>query len=273
MKQNQNNAQTCQCNTELCQNNAGLCQHNTQHTADTANSRCDATKQIVTTADANAEVATAGAEIVAPAKTKRNMWDAHSMAVMGILTAVSYLLYLFVKFPLPFIFPAFLDIQISEMPALLGGFALGPVQGAIIVIAKCLLKLPFTSTACVGELGDIIIGVSFVVPASIIYHMHKSKKHAIIGLIVGSVCAVVASLVSNMWLLIPFYANAYGMEDIIGMVASLYDGVTTETFMSYYLPLAVVPFNLLRTILCAVVAYFTYKPLSKALHWEYKKAK
>ncbi len=92
-------------------------------------------------------------EVIVPAKAKRNMWDAHSMAVMAILTAVSYILYLFVKFPLPFLFPAFLDIQISEMPALLGGFALGPVQGAIIVIVKCLLKLPFSSTACVGELG------------------------------------------------------------------------------------------------------------------------
>ncbi len=210
---------------------------------------------------------------VMPAKAKRNMWDAHSMAVMAILTAVSYILYLFVKFPLPFLFPAFLDIQISEMPALLGGFALGPVQGAIIVIVKCLLKLPFSSTACVGELGDMIIGIAFVVPASIIYHLHKCKKNAIIGLVVGSVCAVLAALASNMWLLIPFYATAYGMDAIIGMVASLYDGVTTETFMSYYLPLAVVPFNLLRTAICAVIAYFTYKPLSKALHWEYKKAK
>ncbi len=213
---------------------------------------------------------TAQGEITAP-KAKRNMWDAHSMAVMAILTAVSYILYLFVKFPLPFLFPAFLDIQISEMPALLGGFALGPVQGAIIVIVKCLLKLPFSSTACVGELGDMIIGIAFVVPASIIYHLHKCKKNAILGLIIGSVCAVLAALASNMWLLIPFYATAYGMDAIIGMVASLYDGVTVETFMSYYLPLAVVPFNLLRTALCAVVAYFTYKPLSKALHWEFKK--
>ncbi len=119
----------------------------------------------------------------------------------------------------------------------------------------------------------MIIGIAFVVPASIIYHLHKCKKNAIIGLVVGSVCAVLAALASNMWLLIPFYATAYGMDAIIGMVASLYDGVTTETFMNYYLPLAVVPFNLLRTSLCAVIAYFTYKPLSKALHWEYKKAK
>ncbi len=216
------------------------------------------------------QVESSSGEITAP-KAKRNMWDAHSMAVMGILTAISYILYLFVKFPLPFIFPAFLDIQISEMPALLGGFALGPIQGAIIVVVKCLLKMPFSSTACVGELGDIIIGVAFVVPASIIYHLHKSKRNAVLGLVIGSLCSVLAALASNTWLLIPFYANAFGMDAIIGMVASLYDGVTTETFMSYYLPLAVVPFNILRTTICALIAYYTYKPLSKALHWEFSK--
>lgn len=236
------------------------------------NQQTDSYNNVVEVADTQ-QSAYNSDEVVMPAKVKRKVWDTHSLAVMGILTAISYILYVFVKFPLPFLFPAFLDIQISDMPALLGGFALGPVQGAVIIIVKCLLKMPFSSTACVGELGDIIIGIAFVVPASIIYHHNKCKKSAIVGLIIGGICAVLAALACNMWLLIPFYASAFGMDAIIGMVAGLYDGVTTDTFMNYYLPLAVVPFNILRTTICALIAYYTYKPLSRALHWEHKQAK
>lgn len=202
----------------------------------------------------------------------KSFFTANNIAVIGILTAISFILYAFVKFPLP-IFPSFLDIQISDLPALLGGFALGPVAGSMIIIVKCCLKMLMTTTACVGELGDIIIGLSFVIPASLMYHANKCKRNAIAGLLVGSLTAVIMSLFSNWLILIPFYVNAYGMDAIIGMVSSLYEGVTADTFMNYYLPLAVIPFNILRCSICAVLTYLTYKPLSKALHWEFSKRK
>ena len=109
-------------------------------------------------------------------------FSAGNIAVMGILTAISFILYMFVKFPLPFMFPSFLDMQISDLPALLGGFALGPVEGALIIIIKCCIKMPFTSTACIGELGDIAIGVANVLPAALIYRFFKNRKGAISAL-------------------------------------------------------------------------------------------
>ena len=207
--------------------------------------------------------------------TKMKFFTAGNMAVMSILTAISFILYAFVKFPLPFIFPSFLDIQISDMPALLVGFALGPVAGCIIIVVKCCLKMLFgmSGTACVGELADIIVGIAFVLPASLFYKYNKNRKGAIWGMVLGTASAIVASLLSNWLILIPFYAKAYGMEAIIGMVNSLYPEVTAETFYNYYLPLAVLPFNLLRCAVCAVITYFVYKPLSKALHWEIKRKK
>lgn len=203
-------------------------------------------------------------------KAKPNFFSAGNLAVMAILSAISFVLYAFCKFNLPFIFPQFLDIQISDLPALLGGFALGPVAGCIIIVVKCCLKMPMTGTACVGELADIIVGIAFVLPAALIYKRNKSRKGALIGLLVGMLSAVSVSLLANWLVLIPFYTKEFGMEMVVGMMQALYPEITADTLYNYYLPLAVLPFNMLRCLVCAVITYFVYKPLSKALHWEIK---
>ncbi len=210
------------------------------------------------------------AEKAVQKETKPHFFSAGNLAVMAILSAISFVLYAFCKFNLPFIFPQFLEIQISDLPALLGGFALGPVAGCIIIVVKCCLKMPMTSTGCVGELADIIVGIAFVLPAALIYKRNKSRKGALIGLLVGMLSAVSVSLLANWLVLIPFYTKAYGMEAVVGMMQALYPEITADTLYNYYLPLAVLPFNMLRCLVCAVITYFVYKPLSKALHWEIK---
>ena len=50
------------------------------------------------------------------------------MTLVGIMSSLSVILYYFVKFNLPF-FPSWLDIQVSEIPALITGFAYGPYAG------------------------------------------------------------------------------------------------------------------------------------------------
>jgi len=197
---------------------------------------------------------------------KEELFSAKNIAKIAVLTAVAYVLYMFVKFPLPMLFPAFLDIQFSDLPALIGGFAMGPWAGCLIVIIKCLLKMPFSSTACVGEIADIIMGVAFVLPAAILYKKAKSKKSAFVGVIIGAVCCVVASVLANWLLLIPFYAQVFGWDAILGMVSSLYANVTQASFYTYYILLAVIPFNVLR---CSIVVAFTfllYKRVSPILH-------
>lgn len=197
---------------------------------------------------------------------KTPLFTTKNIAVMAMLTALSYVLYLVAKFPLPFIFPGFLDMQFSDLPALLGGFSMGPIAGAIIIVVKCLLKMPFSSTACVGEFADIIVGLAFVVPSAIFYKHNRTKKGAILSMVIGAGCAVLLSLFANRFLLIPFFQKAYGMDAIIGMVHSLYKGVTAQNFYFYYLPLAVLPFNALRCTVCAVITYYTYKPLFKIIN-------
>ena len=183
---------------------------------------------------------------------------------MAIFSALSFVLYMFVKFPLPFIFPSFLDFQISDMPALLAGYMMGPIAGCIVVLVKCLLKLPFSGTGGVGELGDLLIGVAFVLTSSLIYRRLRSKKGAIVSLAIGSVACAAVALLVNAFILIPFYAITIpgGLESVANMMKGLYPNITVDNLMSYYLPLAVLPFNLLRCLLSSVITFLVYKKLA-----------
>ncbi len=196
---------------------------------------------------------------------REKFFTTKNITVAAMLTAISFVLYMFVKFPLPFIFPEFLDVQFSELPAMIAGFMMGPIWGGIVILLKCLLKMPFTSTACVGEIGDLLMGIAYVVPAAVIYKRTRSKKGAVIGLIAGTVSEIAVAMFVNGLLLIPFYAKAFGWEAIVGMLSKLFPGVTQKTVYRFYLPLSVLPFNLLRLSVCSLITFFVYKHLHKLI--------
>lgn len=205
------------------------------------------------------------------AKFRNPKFSTAYIAKMAILTAIAFILYAFAKFNLPFMFPSFLEIQISELPALLAGFSMGPISGCLVVIIKCLLKFPLTTTAYVGESTDILLGIAFVLPASLIYYFHKDKKHAFIGLCVGSACLTGLSILVNRFISIPFFVQLYfggNFDAIVGVLKPLYKNVTIDTFYTYYLLLGVLPFNLFRCIIVSGLTFVLYKRLSKILHWD-----
>ena len=198
------------------------------------------------------------------------------VAKIAILSALSFVLYMFAKFNLPFMFPSFLEMQFSELPAILAGFSMGPVAGAIVIIIKCLIKFPFTSTVFVGETMDIILGLFYVVTASVIYSKNKTRKNAVLGLVVGTIIATIFAMIFNRVVAIPFYVKLYfggNFSAIVGMCSSLYPSITEDTFYLFYIFVAVLPFNLLRLGLVSLVTFFVYKRLSKVLHWEFKNKK
>ena len=129
----------------------------------------------------------------------------NKMIKVAVLVAISVVLMYF-DFP---IIPAFpwLMIDLSEIPALMGGFAYGPITGGVIVILKVLLRflLKGTGTGFVGEVANIIIGLALVVPAAWIYHRNKSKKTAILGMIVGALVMQVAGVFANIYILLPLF--------------------------------------------------------------------
>lgn len=199
----------------------------------------------------------------------KSFFTTRSLVQLAVFTALSYILYVFVKIPMPVFFPSFLELQISDVPGLLAGFMMGPSYGAVVILMKCLLKLPLTSTACVGELADLLIGLAFVLPAAYIYKRRRTLKRAIAGLGMGIACSTATAVLSNGVMLIPFYVNVAfegNWEILLGMMRPLFPGITAGSFYAYYLPLSVLPFNLLRGILSALVTFLLYKSLEKVFN-------
>lgn len=190
---------------------------------------------------------------------------------LAMYSALAFVLYN-IKFPLPFMFPSFLDIQISELPALIAGFSMGPISGCLVIIIKCLLKFPLSSTFFVGEATDILLGICFVLPSSLIYNSRKNKKTALLGLVAGSLTVTVMSIIVNRFISIPFYVEAMfggSWAPLLDMASSLYNrDVTKETFYKWYLGVGILPFNLLRCFIVSAVTYFLYPRLKRPLKLE-----
>ena len=118
---------------------------------------------------------------------KRTVTVARRVTIIGICAAIATVLHM-LDFPLLFLAPGFYKLDFSEVPVLLCGFYLGPSATVACEGVKILLKLLFkgTSTAYVGDLANFVVGCSFVLPATIWYHAHKSKHSAIVGLVLGT---------------------------------------------------------------------------------------
>ena len=185
---------------------------------------------------------------------------------VAIFSALSFILYLFPKFPLPF-FPSFLEVQFSNLPAILGGFVLGPIGGCLIVVVRFILKLVFglSSTAGVGETADLLLGICVVLTSSLIYKYNKNKRGGILALICSVIVWVISSVFVNYYINVPFFVKAYCGGDINGLVVickPVIKGINSENFLEYYTKFAVIPFNLLLSIIVGIITFFVYKRIS-----------
>lgn len=196
---------------------------------------------------------------------RKNKRITMKIAQVGILSAIATILYL-IKFPLPFLFPSFLDIQFSNLPAIIGGFAVGPVWGCIIIIIKTILKLLIegTGTAYVGELADVIIGIIVVLTTSLIYKQHKTKARALVSLGIGTIVWIAASIIANWLVLVPFYIEFFmnGNIDIFVGACSVIPGINENNYMMMYLVFGAGLFNLTLSALTSLVTFFVYKRIS-----------
>ena len=190
----------------------------------------------------------------------------HNLTVAAMLSAVAFIL-MFIEFPIPMLIPAFIKMDFSDLPALLGAFALGPVYGVIISFMKNLLHIVIkgTSTACVGELSNFILGAIFSAVAGYLYKHHKSRKTAIIGAVAGAVAMGVLSVPSNYFVVYPAYVQFYHMplEAILGMYQAI---LPSADSLIKCLILFNLPFTLVKGLLDAVLCMLIHKPLSPILH-------
>ena len=191
-----------------------------------------------------------GAEKIAKAKSgdTERILSTRKIAMIGVFSAIAAILMLF-EFPVPFA-PPFYELDFSEIPALIGGFAFGPVAGVMIEFVKILLKLLIkgTSTAFVGDLANFLVGCSFILPASIIYMFKKTKKNAIVACGIGTLIMTVFGSLFNAIYLLPTFANLYGMpiEAIISMGTEVNKGITSISTLVLF---AVVPEEVKKKLL------------------------
>ena len=162
--------------------------------------------------------------------------------------------------------PSFYKMDLSEVPVLIGSFAMGPAAGALIELVKIVLHLLFkgTTTAGVGDFANFLIGCALIVPAGIIYGRKKSRKSAVIGMAVGGIFMIIAGCFLNAFVLLPVYGKAFGMpmEALIGMGTAVNPAITN---LAGFAILAVAPFNLLKAAAVSVITMLLYKHISPIL--------
>lgn len=182
------------------------------------------------------------------------------LTVTAMLSAVAFIL-MFLDFSVPFM-PAFIEMDISELPALIGAFSFGPVCGVIVCLVKNLMHLLITTTGGVGEISNFILGAVFVFPAGWIYKRKKTRKRAFFGSLAGAVFMALVSIISNYFIVYPFYAMIMPMEEIVGMYQAIVPGVNglLECLIVFNMP-----FTFFKGMLSVGIAFFIYKHISPVL--------
>lgn len=184
------------------------------------------------------------------------------IAGTGILAAIATVLMQVLEFPLPFM-PPFLKLDFSTLPALIGGFAYGPLAGVIIALIKSLFHLLRTTTGGVGEIADMLATIAIVLTSSLIYKKHKTKKAALIGLACGSVALAIVGGLANYFILIPFFSKVWTIEQILKICGEINPFIHDKLTYTLY---GAVPFNLIKGIIISAITFAVYKKISRLLH-------
>lgn len=178
----------------------------------------------------------------------------------AMLSAIAYVL-MFLDFSVPFM-PSFIKMDLSELPALIGSFAYGPVAGVIICLIKNVLHLFITTTGGVGELSNFLLGASFVLVAGGVYRFKKTRTGALIGSVLGAVLMGLFSILSNYYLVYPIYYNFMPKEAILSAYQLIFSGVHNilECLIVFN-----APFACIKGLLSVVITFLIYKRLSPIL--------
>lgn len=186
------------------------------------------------------------------------------LVVTAMMSAVAAVLQ-FLEFGIPIV-PAFLKVDFSAIPELLGAFAIGPFYGVLICLIKNIIHLPFTTTFGVGNLSNFILGAIFVYVAGIIYQKKKEKSGAILGSICGVLSMTLLSIVTNYFIVYPIYGVLLFGGDI-NIIVNMYKAIwpVCDNLIKSIL-IVNVPFTLVKGLISVVVTYIVYKPLSNLIY-------
>lgn len=191
---------------------------------------------------------------------------------ISLLSVIAFLL-MFLEFSLP-IFPEFLKIDISDLPALIGTFAFGPAAGIGIELMKNILHGIFkgSSTMFVGELANFMVGSVLVLVSGIMYKARKTRMMACISLVAGTIAASIAAGIFNYYIFLPLYETVlhFPIKAIVGLGASINPKITD---LNSFVVWSILPFNLIKYVLVSAITIVVYKSVSPVLHNEHAAAK
>ena len=179
---------------------------------------------------------------------------------VAVLSAIAFILAYF-EFPVP-LSPSFARMDISDLPALIGAFAYGPLAGVLIELVKNALQLTSTATAGVGELANFIMGGVFVFVAGLIYRKNKNKKTALIACLIASLDMGVTAAVVNYFVLLPAFEAFMPLSELIASFGEFMPFIKTKLDVVLFNAL---PFNLLKGLAISAVTMLIYKKLSPIL--------
>ncbi len=198
-------------------------------------------------------------------KDRKAFSSTHYISYTAVFAALAGVLML-LEIPL-FFAPSFYKLDLSEIPVFICTFYLGPVAGVAAELVKVMVKLLLkgTSTAFVGDFANFVVGCSFVLPASVLYHAKPGKKTALVGMAVGAAVMTVFGSAFNAIYLLPKFSALFGMpmESIIGMGTKVNPAINSVSTLVLF---AVVPFNLLKGVVVSALTFLLYKRISPLLH-------
>ncbi len=181
------------------------------------------------------------------------------ISMIALQSSITIILYFFLKINLPF-FPGWLDIQVSEIPAIITSFIYGPYAGALIILIRFIFKLPGSITAGVGEFADLLLGLTLVLISGIIYKRNRTLKGAIKGMALGIIASTVLACLLNYLVLIPAYIYIAGFsKEVLVKSLSYISFVNESNFMLCYIFIGVLPFNIFRYIIVFALTFILYK--------------
>ena len=196
----------------------------------------------------------------------REQWTTRTMVKVSVLAVIAFIL-MFFQFPLLWLAPPFIKIDISDLPALIGAFAMGPMVGVIIQLLKNVLNVLIegSTTGGVGEFANFVVGSVFAYTAGAIYFRKKTFNRGIIGLVVGTIAMTIVITAANYYFIFPFYAKLFGMpiESLVEMGAAVNGKIVDLWTLMLY---SIVPFNLVKGIMLTAITILLYKKVSPIIH-------
>ena len=195
----------------------------------------------------------------------RSVSKARKISIVAVCSAIATVLHI-LDFPVPFLVPSFYKLDFSELPVMLCGFYLGPAAAVACEAVKILLKLLLqsTSTAFVGDFANFAVGCSMVLPAVIVYHIGKSRKSAIWGLVIGTLTMATFGSAFNAVYLLPKFSQLFGLslDAIVAMGSKINSSITS---ISTLVLLGVAPLNLIKGAAVSVLTLLLYKRIARPL--------